>query len=66
MIAFLCPFQGFPQVQYSCKTLKMLTVPNMDPQTIKTQVLYSLTKKVETNDAQTTRRPPMVHLDPDG
>ena len=38
----------------------------MDPQTLKTQVLYSLTKKVETNDAQTTRRPPMVHLDPDG
>ena len=45
MISFLCPFQGFPQVQYSCKTLKMLTAPNMDPQTLKTQVLYSLTKK---------------------
>ena len=30
-------------------------------------LLNSLTKKkVETNDAQTTRRPPMVHLDPDG
>ena len=63
---FCAPFQGFPQVQYSCKTLKMLTAPNMDPQTIKTQVLYSLKKEVETNDAQTTRRPPMVHLDPDG
>ena len=32
MILFLCSFQGFPQVQYSCKTLKMLTAPNMDPQ----------------------------------
>ena len=36
----------------------------MDPQTIKTQVLYSLKKEVETNDAQTTRRPPMVYLWP--
>ena len=23
--------KGFPQVQYSCKTLKTLTAPNMDP-----------------------------------
>ena len=36
MISFLCPFQGFPQAQYSYKTLKMLTAPNMDPQTLKT------------------------------
>ena len=39
------PFQGYPQVQYSCKTLMMLTAPNMDPQTIKIRLLYSLTKK---------------------
>ena len=39
------PFPRFPQVQYSCKTFKMLTAPNMDPQTLKTQVLCSLTKK---------------------
>ena len=38
----------------------------MDPQTLKTQVFCSLPKIVETDDAQTTRRPPMVHLDPDG
>ena len=48
MISFLCPFQGFPQAQYSCMTLKMLTAPNMDPQTLKTQVLCSLTKKSRT------------------
>ena len=48
MISFLCPFQGFPQAQYSCRTLKMLTAPNMDPQTLKTQVLCSLTKKSRT------------------
>ena len=41
---FCAPFQGFPQVQYSCKTLKMLTAPNMDPQTLKTQVFCSLPK----------------------
>ena len=63
MILFLCSFQGFPQVQYSCKTLKMLTAPNMDPQNTG---LVFLNKKIETNDAQTTRRPPMVYLDPDG
>ena len=48
MISFLCPFQGFPQVQYSCKTLKMLTAPNMDPsnpQNTGLMLLNSLTKK---------------------
>ena len=46
----------------------MLTAPNMDPPASNPQntaLVFLNQKKVETNDAQTTRRPPMVHLDPD-
>ena len=54
MILFLCSFQGFPQVQYSCRTLQMLKAPNMDPQN--TGLVFLNHKKGEPNDAQTTRR----------
>ena len=54
MMSFLCSFQGFPQVQYSCRTLQMLKAPNMDPQN--TGLVFLNHKKGEPNDAQTTRR----------
>ena len=48
------PLPRFSQVQYSCKTLKMLTATNMDPQN--KGFVFLSQKKVETNDAKATRR----------
>ena len=48
------PLPRFSQVQYSCKTLKMLTATNMDPQN--KGFVFLSEKKVETNDAKATRR----------
>ena len=48
------PLPKFSQVQHSCKTLKMLTATNMDPQN--KGFVFLSQKKVETNDAKATRR----------
>ena len=48
------PLPRFSQVQYSCKTLKMLTATNMDPQN--KGFVFLSQKKVETNDAKAARR----------
>ena len=61
MIFMFVPLPRLSQVQYSCKTLKMLTATNMDPQN--KGFVFLSQKKVETNDAKATRR---AHLDPDG
>ena len=50
----LVPLPRFSQVQYSGKTLKMLTATSMDPQN--KGFVFLSQQKVETNNARATRR----------